>query len=272
VYSRIASIEAEHPTAQAPAVVAAATAIPVATATVSQTPSQRLTARTPLKSRKKVIRRIRSAITTLLCMGILLVTGYISVDTWLTNQQVKEVVAQKQEAAVKGVALGEGDDETPVAPAVIENYQVAADLPRTLIVQKLGIKARVLPMGVNADGSMQAPVNINDSGWYNASAKPGTKGATVIDAHASGASRHGLFAYLDTLKAGDTLSIEKGDGQLLNYEVTATETVPMNDVDMRKVLTPQGTAEGMNLITCTGTWLPDQKTYNHRVIVYTKRT
>jgi LPXTG-site transpeptidase (sortase) family protein len=119
---------------------------------------------------------------------------------------------------------------------------------------------------------MQAPVNIYDSGWYGGSAKPGTPGATVIDAHASGATRQGLFAYLDTLKVGEQLSIERGDGQTFNYEVTHTEIVPLTEVDMSKLLAPYGDAtEGVNLITCTGTWIPDQKTYDHRVLVYTKR-
>ena len=119
---------------------------------------------------------------------------------------------------------------------------------------------------------MQAPVNIFDSGWYGASAKPGTPGATVIDAHASGATREGLFAYLDTLTIGDELSLERGDGQTFTYRVTHTETIPLNEVDMTKLLTPYGTAtEGVNLITCTGSWLPDQKTYDHRVMVYTER-
>jgi hypothetical protein len=50
------------------------------------------------------------------------------------------------------------------------------------------------------------------------------------------------------------------------------ETVALDDVDMDKLLTPYGNAkEGLNLITCTGDWLPDKKTYDHRVLVYTKR-
>ena len=67
-----------------------------------------------------------------------------------------------------------------------------------------------MPMPVNGDGSMQAPINIYDAGWYTGGVRPGDKGAAVIDAHASGPTRQGLFAYLDTLKQGDNIIVEKG--------------------------------------------------------------
>lgn len=205
-------------------------------------------------------------------MAVLALTGYVSIDTWVTNSEVKQVVAERQQEAASGVVLGEGQDESDVHASTVDNYQVAADLPRILTIDKLDVRARILPMSVNADGAMQAPVNIFDSGWYGASAKPGQAGATVIDAHASGATREGLFAYLDTLTVGDRLSIERGDGQKFTYEVTYTEVVPLETIDMQKLLnTHDGVSEGLNLITCTGKWLPDQKTYDHRVTVYTKR-
>jgi len=216
---------------------------------------------------------LRYGVSAFAAMIVLAFTGYVSFDTWITNNEVKQVVAQRQEAVAQsgGVILGEGEDEQEVKPDAVDAYRVAADLPRVLSIEKLGIRARVLPMSVNADGSMQAPVNVFDSGWYGASAKPGTSGAAVIDAHASGATRQGLFAYLDTLAPGDRLTIELGDGQRLTYEVVFTETVPLESVDMGKMLRPYETNEGVNLITCTGKWLPEQKTYDHRVTVYTKR-
>ncbi len=87
---------------------------------------------------------------------------------------------------------------------------MAPDLPRVLSIPKLNTKARIMPMPVNGDGSMQAPINIYDAGWYTGGVRPGDKGAAVIDAHASGPTRQGLFAYLDTLKQGDNIIVEKG--------------------------------------------------------------
>ena len=127
-------------------------------------------------------------------------------------------------------------------------------------------------MGVNNDGSIQAPRNIFDAGWYNGSVKPGDIGAMFIDAHASGPTREGLFAYLDKLAEGDEIQIEKGDGTRLTYRVAHTETVALADIDMRKALLPHGNIlRGLNLMTCTGKWLDDKQTYDQRVIVYAEQ-
>ena len=169
----------------------------------------------------------------------------------------------------EGRQQSEGRDETEVDDDTILSYVVSPNMPRLITIDKIGLKARVLQMGVNPDGSMQAPINIYDAGWYTGSAKPGTVGAAVIDAHASGPTRQGLFAYLNTLTQGDTIQIEMGDGVLYSYRVAYKETVPIDSVDMRKVMEAYGgAAEGLNLITCDGSWIQDRKTYSDRTIVY----
>jgi len=170
------------------------------------------------------------------------------------------------------VQVSEDVDTTKPTVDVLANYRTAPDVPRALYIDKLGIRARVISVGTASDNSMQTPKNIYDSGWYTGSAKPGTIGAVVIDGHASGSTRMGLFAYIDTLKSGDEIRIEQGDGTVFRYKVVHNQTTPMNDVDMSKVLQPYGGAsQGLTLITCTGKWLPAQRTYDHRVIVYAER-
>ena len=213
---------------------------------------------------------------------LVLVTGYVSVDTLITNSRVREQtqVTTPSDTAVAGAtddlsptdAAQEGSDESDIGPTLIDNYSVAPDLPRVLSIAKIGVSARVIPMGTNADKSVQAPVNIFDSGWYTGSSKPGEKGAVFIDAHASGATRQGLFAYLDQLEKGDTLSLEKGDGSTLTYRVVGKETMPLANVNMTKVLQPyDGVKKGLNLMTCTGQWVKDKETYDHRVVIYTEQ-
>lgn len=154
----------------------------------------------------------------------------------------------------------------------LDDYKVAADAPRALYIAKLNIAARIMPMGVTADNSVEAPLNIYDSGWYTGSSKPGKSGAMFIDGHASGQTRQGLFGYLDTLKAGDEVIVEKGDGARLTYVVRAAETVPKDAVNMAKALSPiTPGANGLNLMTCTGSWVADEETYDERVIVYTEQ-
>ncbi len=213
-----------------------------------------------------------------LVAGLVAATGYISVDTYLTNQELKRrlealpAVAASADATPEQRQQAEGMDETEPAGNAMANYAVAPDMPRYIKIKKINVYGRVRQMGLNPDGSMQAPINIFDAGWYNGSSRPGAKGASVIDAHASGPSRQGLFAYLNTLTNGDSIEIERGDGSVLNYEVVHKEVVGRRDVDMRKVMsTYSGVDEGLNLITCDGKWEKNDKTFSDRTIVYTKR-
>ena len=224
-----------------------------------------------MTTKNKQIKRIPLFI---LIVGILACIGIGYIVYSLMNE--KTVVVTQPVASGAGSnnpdVAAEASDETPVVADTLSSYKVPADEPRILKIDALGINARVRSMGVNSIGAVQAPVNIYDSGWYSGSSKPGTYGATFIDGHASGATRQGLFAYLDTLKVGNVVSIEKGDGEVLNYKVVHVETVSKDAVDMNKVLhTYGGASEGLNLMTCTGTWIASEKTYDNRVVVYTER-
>lgn len=207
---------------------------------------------------------------------IMLITGYVSYDTWRTNNLAKEAFVQTSPVDDISVLTtddrqsAEGKDESPLPANVLNKYRVAPNLPRALYIDKLNIAARILPMGINTDGSMQAPLGIYDAGWYSGSVRPGETGAMVLNGHSSGPTRQGLFGRLDTLQVGDEISLEKGDMVKLKYKVMLIETVPLAEVDMHKVSLPHGTAaSGLNIYTCTGKWLPEKNTFDHRVIVYT---
>lgn len=214
----------------------------------------------------------------LLIVGVVGLAIYVSVDGYLTNQELKRrlealpAVGTSADATPEQRQQAEGTDETEPTQAVVKQYTVAADMPRYIKIGKIGIKGRVLQMGVNPDGSMQAPLNIYDAGWYNGSSKPGTDGAAVIDAHASGPSRQGLFAYLNKLQVGDEIEVEMGDGSSHKYRVVHHEVMPRDKVDMRKLMTVYGSAkQGLNLITCDGEWVRDGATFSDRAMVYTEK-
>lgn len=204
---------------------------------------------------------------------LLLATGYVGIDTWMTNSQVKADTSQTSDTPnpVPDPSQ-EGKDTTPLPANALANYNVAPNLPRALYIEKLGVAARLLQMNTNPDGTIQAPRNIFDAGWYTGSVKPGETGAVFVDGHSSGRSHEGLFGNLDSLVVGDVMQIEKGDGTRLVYQVVFKETVKLEDVDMRKALKPYGGAtKGLNLMTCAGTWTADDTTMTERTIVYTQQ-
>lgn len=209
-------------------------------------------------------RYFKNILAILVILVIAATAGYFSLNWWLADRVASPASTEQSSTTDR--------DETPISNDALANYQVAADQPRILHIEALNVKARILPMGVDSDNAMQAPVNIYDAGWYTGSAEPGQPGAMVIDGHASGKTRQGLFAYLDTLTSSDIIKIERGDGAMLNYQVVRVDTVPLDEVDMAKAMRPYGdAAEGITLITCTGQWLEDGQTYDHRVLVYAFR-
>lgn len=206
-----------------------------------------------------------------------LVGGYIAVDAWVLQQRTETILSGNQtpeESLTPGTWESEAAAPEEATPpnSLLASYTVAADQPRALYIDKLGISSRIMPLDVGADGSIQTPKNIFDAGWYTGSAKPSEPGLAFLDGHASGATRQGLMAYLDTLAVGDTLTVEKGDGTELLYEVVHVETVPLEGIDMNKALSIYGDAEkGLNIMTCTGRWIPEKLTYDQRVVVYTQQ-
>ena len=208
--------------------------------------------------------------------ALLIISIYSFADSWLLNNRIKNAVNATPVAArsdnLDDRKNSEGKDETKVSDDAIAKYKVAADLPRVITIEKLGVKARVLQMNVNSDGSMQSPINIFDAGWYTGSVKPGQPGASIIVGHASGTTLGGVFNKLESLNAGDTISVERGDGKILRYQVIKKQTVKLSDVDMNSFIRPaDGASEGLNLMTCAGEWIKNSQTRNSRVMIFTKR-
>lgn len=213
-----------------------------------------------------------------LAAAMVVLTLYVSVDTWLTNRSITgittQAVAKEKDSGSTRTAVDGGSrpDETPLPKGALKNYQVAGPNPRAIYIHKIGLSARILPMSVGNDGALQAPGNIYDTGWYTGSVKPGETGAMLMDAHSSNGTVNAAFDKLNKLVAGDSITIETGDGIRYNYKVAATETVHKDTVDMQKALLPYNNAQqGLNLITCAGAFTDHYTTMSDRLVVYAVR-
>jgi sortase (surface protein transpeptidase) len=151
----------------------------------------------------------------------------------------------------------------------LASYVVAPNLPRYLIIPKLGVDARILSVGVNTQGALGTPGNIYDTAWYNESAEPGQPGAMLIDGHVSSWTANGVFYGIKTLAAGDLIKVERGDGTVFTYSVVSSQIYPSGNVDMTSAMTPVVAGQpGLNLITCTGDVIAGTSEFNERIIVY----
>jgi LPXTG-site transpeptidase (sortase) family protein len=186
-----------------------------------------------------------------------------------TNRQVEaQVKAMQADNSTDRPTNTNDYDETPVNN--IMNYQVSPDMPRFIKILSINVFARVKRVSVDSNNTVQSPKGIFDTGWYDGSAKPGESGVMFIDGHVSGPTSNGVFYNLKKLRTGDSIEIERGDGKKYKYKVAAVEKYDANNVDMQKALRSYyNNIQGLNLMTCTGRFLPKERSFSERIVVYT---
>jgi sortase (surface protein transpeptidase) len=163
-------------------------------------------------------------------------------------------------------------NETKPSAHAIAAYSVAPDKPKYITIPSLGVYARVIEVGVTKDNSVGTPSNTSDTAWFNQSAKPGQNGAAFIDGHVLGPIHGGVFAGLKNIQSGAQITITMGDNTTYSYTVKKTAIVSKDAIDMNSLLkSVDSTKQGLNLMTCTGTYISSQATYNNRFIVYAVR-
>ena len=164
-------------------------------------------------------------------------------------------------------------DESSVHDDAKNQHKVQSSYPRFLSIDSLGVKnSRVFAMGVKETGELDTPPNIFDTGWHQDSALPGEGGgALLMDGHNGGPTRDGVFKQLPSLKIGSDIVIERGDGHKFIYRAKRVEVVSLESLNsggMSKLTKSiNQNTQGLNIISCTGNWIPAQQTYDKRVVV-----
>lgn len=129
----------------------------------------------------------------------------------------------------------------------------------------------VVPVGVAEDDTMMTPKEWSDAGWYIHSAKAGAVGNVIINGHYDdNLGRPAAFWQLKNLRIGDKLTLVDEFGRFFRYSVTETYYVDISSSDRFKVFYSEENKAIMTLITCGGIWLPQESTYNKRLIVRTE--
>lgn len=162
------------------------------------------------------------------------------------------------------------DTEVPAPELELGEAQVvtAKDYPRRLKIPALRIDAGVQEVGVNAKGNMAAPNNFTDVGWYKYGPPPGFLGSAVITGHVDNAlALPGVFKRLRELKIGDDIFVETNDGRELRFRITEIQRYPYSRVPLN-ILFARRDLPRLNLITCGGDWLPEERIYDERLVVY----
>lgn len=203
---------------------------------------------------------------------IIVASAYLAWDTYATNQTVKSSFSSSSPASAMSIAGANPAtaDQTAVSQEAKAAYTAPADQPRYITIPAINVNARVMSVGVNSKGNIDTPSNLNDTAWYDGSAKPGQEGQVFIDGHTSFSNTiNAAFNDLPKLREGNQIVVETGNGTKYTYKVTTVKTVDANKVDMGEALNPPvGAKKGLTLMTCTGTFNYRTQTADKRLVVY----
>ncbi len=146
-----------------------------------------------------------------------------------------------------------------------------ATAPLQLVIERLGVNAPVVEMGLESGGIPQVPLNGGDVAWYDFSATPGSGSNAVFAGHVNWNRAPAVFGQISKLQAGDTVKLVSLDGRELVYEVYKNYAVDPADPESLKVMAPSS-EDIVTLITCGGTWIPNPSErfggdYTNRTIV-----
>ncbi len=140
--------------------------------------------------------------------------------------------------------------------------------PVRLIIPAIRVNAPVVAMGITPEGRMDVPDNYIHVGWYGLGTRPGDIGSAVMGAHVDNGGRiAGVFKKLQYLKKGNLIHSIDIHGATSTFKITTIKIYNYRTPVTNDVFLTHDTAR-LNLITCYGKWLPEEKTYNKRLIVF----
>lgn len=156
-------------------------------------------------------------------------------------------------------------DETAIDPH--SAYDVPADQPRYIDLPTIKAAGYIQQVGVTSTQAMAVPTNVNLAGWYNASAKPGEEGLSIMNGHITGNYVPGIFRHLSELKTQDIITVEYGDSSKRSFKVISIREYSLTEINAAMFAKLSGISRQLNLITCSGTYDTKAHTYSSRTLV-----
>jgi len=180
---------------------------------------------------------------------------------------------------VTAVLLTTRDDDKAATPRAVASTKATAPKavpfsnavkpigePTQLVIDEIGVDAKVLPVGTTAKGAQEVPASLHETGWWEDGQQPGQPGNAVIVGHTA-SKDDGVFDELSDLGKGDRLTLTGKDGKLI-YRVTSEKEIKVADfaAESDRIYRETGPS-GLVLMTC-GDW--NGTRFETTVITYAK--
>jgi sortase (surface protein transpeptidase) len=139
--------------------------------------------------------------------------------------------------------------------------------PARLAVPALGVDTVVDPVGVEPDGQMTIPAEVDRVGWYRFGPVPGDDGSAVLAGHVDDAEQGlGAMAPLQGAEVGDEVVVTDAAGTATRWRVVSRELISKQVLPLDRLFARDGPPR-LTLITCGGPFLPQFRSYRDNVVV-----
>ena len=174
------------------------------------------------------------------------------------------LLAQQHAPSPAESAAGRVGPDGAKGPALHQSPPVSVSIPA------IGVKSKLLHLGLNKDGSIQVPnliTSANEAAWYKYSATPGQIGTSVIEGHVDSYGGPAVFYRLGALRPGNRINVTLADGITAVFQVTGVRAYLKDKYPANTIYAPANFA-ALRLITCGGGFDAVTGHYLSSVVVY----
>jgi sortase (surface protein transpeptidase) len=157
--------------------------------------------------------------------------------------------------------------EAARAPSTTTVPPAPPPAPVDVRIPVIGVSSPLIRLGLNPDNTLQVPDDYGTAGWYIYRPVPGEVGPSIIAGHVDSKEGPGVFYRLGTLNLGDIVEVDRSDGSIARFVVTAKEQHDKDAFPTARVYGPTPDAQ-IRLITCGGTFDHSTGHYNDNIIVF----
>lgn len=143
-------------------------------------------------------------------------------------------------------------------------------IPNRIEIPRLSISANVIALGVTPVYDLEVPRDAATVGWFTDSPRPGEKGIALINGHYdTSTGKPAIFYELKNLSIGDEIIVFTAKSDRLVFKIEKVSSEPEKTYSFDDIYGKSDESE-LRLITCSGIWNKNEKTYSDRLIVFAK--
>jgi Sortase domain len=142
-----------------------------------------------------------------------------------------------------------------------------APLPVRIEIPAVGVRARIIRLGLTGDHTLQVPRNFADTGWWAGGPRPGEPGPAVVVGHVDSYTGPAVYYRLRELRRGDRISIVRANRSVVRFSVLGLRSYPKAHFPTTRVYgaTRRPT---LRLITCSGAFDRSTGHYLDNTVVF----